>query len=90
MGVTIKHYAGDESEIRQAIDNNVPVIVFVKTGDLAYWPDNTSHAIVVVGYDDEVVFLNDPVFVDSPMRAGWGEFILAWSEHDYMLALVEL
>ena len=89
LGIQVTVAAGDDSTIRSAIDRNQPVIVFIKTGDLSYWPDNTSHAIVVVGYDDEHVFLNDPVFVDAPKRSAWNEFMLAWSEQDYMLALVE-
>ena len=88
LGIQVKVAAGDEPTIRSAIDRNQPVIVFVKTGDLLYWPDNTSHAIVVVGYDEEYVFLNDPMFADAPKRSGWNEFMLAWSEQDHMLALV--
>ena len=89
LGVQVTVAIGDDFTIRGAIDRNQPVIVFVKTGDLSYWPDNTSHAIVVVGYDDEHVFLNDPVFADAPERSEWNEFMLAWSEQDFMLALVE-
>ena len=80
--------AGDDDDLRAAIDRNQPPIVFLFTGDLPYWPENTSHAVVVVGYDEETVLLNDPEFDDAPQRAGWNEFMLAWGEHDYVYALV--
>ena len=89
LGIQVTVAAGDDSTIRSAIDRNQPAIVFVKTGDLPYWSDNTSHAIVIVGYDDENIFLNDPVFSDAPIRCEWSEFMLAWSEQDYMLTLLE-
>jgi ABC-type bacteriocin/lantibiotic exporter with double-glycine peptidase domain len=89
LGVHVEVAAGDDAALRSAIDRNQPVIVFVKTGDLSYWSDNTPHAVVVVGYDDEHVLLNDPIFAEAPKRSAWNEFMLAWSEQDYMLAIVE-
>ena len=56
LGIQVKVAAGNESTIRSAINRNQPVIVFVKTGDLSYWPDNTSHAIVVLDTTKNVCF----------------------------------
>jgi hypothetical protein len=32
-----------------------PVIVFVRTGELPYWTYSTDHALVVVGYDENLL-----------------------------------
>jgi len=55
---------------------------------LHLWADNTSHAVVFVGYDETSVMLNDPAFDTAPQTVAWNEFMLAWSEHDFMYALV--
>ena len=65
-----------------------PCIVFVRTGDLPYWSYATSHAVVVVGIDDDNVYLNDPYFEKAPQRVSHDEFLLAWSEFDYTYAVI--
>lgn len=90
FGVQVSLLAGEVANLRQAIDNGVPPIVFVKTGDLPYWSANTSHAVVIVGYDEESVFLNDPMFDEAPQCVRWDDFMLAWSEQDYMFAIVSI
>jgi hypothetical protein len=59
------------------------------TGDLPYWSANLRHAVLVVGYDDVAVYLNDPAYPVAPQSVGWGDFMLAWSEFDYRYALLE-
>lgn len=71
-----------------AIDQGLPPIAFLKTGDLPYWLANTSPAVVVIGYDDDTVFLNDPMFDEAPQCVDWNSFLLAWSEQDYFFALI--
>jgi len=88
LGVSVRLQRGDESALRNAIDHNQPPILFVKTGDLPYWHDNTAHAVILIGYDEDVVLLADPQFADSPQRVGWGELMLAWGEQDYYFALI--
>jgi hypothetical protein len=88
LGVSVRLQRGDESTLRNAIDYNQPPVLFVKTGDLSYWHDNTAHAVILIGYDEDVVLLADPQFADSPQRVGWGELMLAWSEQDYYFALI--
>lgn len=86
--LTVIIQVGDESDVRSAIDQNQPIIAFVMTDDLPYWVDNTSHAVVVVGYDETSVMLNDPAFAAAPQSVAWNDFLLAWSEHDFTYALV--
>ena len=52
-------------------------IVLLTTGDWPYWPEDTPHAVVVVGLDETDVYVNDPAFADAPQRASRGDFELA-------------
>lgn len=88
LGVSVFLHRGDETALRDAIDQNLPPILFMKTGDLPYWQGNTAHAVVMIGYDEDTVLLADPQFADSPQRVGWGELMLAWGEQDYYFALI--
>jgi ABC-type bacteriocin/lantibiotic exporter with double-glycine peptidase domain len=90
LGLTVALKTGNEDDLRRAIDQGLPPVVFVFTGALSYWAANTSHALVVVGYDEAGFFLNDPVFGNAPQYALLKEFMLAWSEHNYSFALISL
>jgi ABC-type bacteriocin/lantibiotic exporter with double-glycine peptidase domain len=65
-----------------------PVIVFVRTGGLPHWMYATDHALLVVGYDEEHLYVNDPSHDEAPIAVSRGDFELAWLEKDYYYALV--
>ena len=65
-----------------------PVIVFVRTGELPYWTYSTDHALLVVGYDENHVHVNDPHRSEAPIAVPRGDFELAWLERDYYYALI--
>ena len=88
LGVQVVYASGDEVALREAIERGVPPIIFVDTGDLPYWSVRLRHAVLMVGYDDTQVFLNDPDRPTAPMSASWGDLMLAWSEFDYKYALL--
>jgi ABC-type bacteriocin/lantibiotic exporter with double-glycine peptidase domain len=88
LGVKVAIHIGDQVQLQQAIDRNLPVIAFLFTGDLPYWQDNTPHAVVVVGYDDTNCHINDPAVGDAPQVVQWDEFMLAWGEMDYAYAVI--
>jgi ABC-type bacteriocin/lantibiotic exporter with double-glycine peptidase domain len=88
LGVQVAMLVGDEAQLKQAIDLHLPVIAFLFTGDLPYWQANTPHAVVVVGYDDTHLYLNDPAFAIAPQSVQWDAFMLAWSEMDYAYAAI--
>jgi len=87
LGVSVSHKAGSLEELELQIIQERPCIVFLDTGELPYWPEATFHAVVVVGMDDEYVYVNDPAFDQAPQRILWGDFDLAWIAQVYHYAV---
>lgn len=87
-GVGVVHRMTDVAGLRQYIEQGIPVIVFVRTTELPYWSVATDHAVVVVGFDEQAVFVHDPYFDEGPIAVSWGDFELAWLEHDYRYAVI--
>ena len=81
--------ATDERALLDALAAGVPPVVLLLTTHLNYWETKTAHAVVVVGIDDEHVIVNDPAFAQRRQRVTYSEFMLAWSDFDYLYALVE-
>jgi len=44
--------------------------------------------VVVVGLDDNFIYVNDPAFPDAPIQIERGEFDLAWLEWDEKYAVL--
>ena len=80
----------DMSGLEAMLQQGHPVIVFVRTAELPHWTYSTDHALVVVGYDDDQLFVNDPdrETDEAPIAVPRGNFELAWLERDYYYALV--
>ena len=50
---------------------------------LEYWPhEDTSHVVVVVGFDETYVYLNDPALNEPAQATVWDSFLAAWAEFD--------
>jgi len=88
LGVSVIHKAGALEELELQIAQGRPCIVFLDTGELPYWSEAAFHAVVLVGMDDEYVYVNDPAFDQAPQRIPWGDFDLAWIEEGYYYAVV--
>lgn len=88
LGVKVIYQQGSFDKLHEHLLQNQPCIVFVKTSELPYRNDATDHAIVVVGLDDQNVYINDPEFIKSPISVPRGDFNLAWLEHDEMYAVL--
>ncbi len=80
IGVNVIYTEGELPELYAFIDQQIPVITLVKTGELPYWPHDTMHAVVVVGYNQQFIFVNDPSFEPAPLTIATGDFDLAWLE----------
>lgn len=86
--VVVEH--GELQTLRQALDRALPPIVLVDTAQLPYWDEATAHAVVVVGFEDDKILLNDPAFHDAPKSILASEFELAWIDLDQFYALIQL
>lgn len=54
------------------------------------WPYYRDHAVVVVGFDDVHVFINDPAQVEAPLAVDIDTFLLAWANRNYEYAVMRL
>ena len=87
LGVAVIYKQGSFAEIQSHLENGRPSIAFVKTRELPYWEEDTGHAVLVVGLDDEYVYVNDPAMEDAPIQISRGDFDLAWLEWDELYAV---
>jgi ABC-type bacteriocin/lantibiotic exporter with double-glycine peptidase domain len=90
LGLEIRITEGDMLKLRRHLDSGLPVIAAVDTAQLAYWSETSSHAVVIVGLDEQFVYVNDPDLADAPQKIALAEFELAWLEKDYLCAVVSL
>ena len=74
-GYTAKAYHGDNSTMKQRLISGVPIIAFVRT------PDDT-HYVVVVGYDENFVYLVDSISDNVNANGGWYNRKLSTEEFD--------
>lgn len=72
------------------LEVGLPLIVVVDTNQLSYWHEATNHAVVVVGIENETIYLNDPDLNVAPQMVSLAEFELAWLEKDYLMAVIQL
>ena len=88
LGITVVFRQGSLAQLYKFLQNGWPVIVPVKTRELPHWEENTDHAVVVVGMDDNTVYLNDPAFARAPIPVSHGDFDLAWLARDEYYAVL--
>jgi len=69
-------------ELEQYLRQGQPVIARVWTAMLDYWKVASSHVVVVVGFDETHVFLNDPAFPANTRQVHRDAFLAAWAEYD--------
>jgi predicted double-glycine peptidase len=89
LGFSVTYESGALSIMKNHLDQNIPCLVFVQTGDLPYWEEDTAHVVVTVGIDETTVFVNDPAFKDTPKAVPVDDFLLAWSEFDYRYGIIQ-
>jgi uncharacterized protein Usg len=75
-------------QLQEWLDHDIPPIAFVQTAFLDYWTTNTPHAVVVVGINDNQVYLNDPAFDIAPQSTSLDGFLAAWIEMDEVAASI--
>ena len=88
-GFYVRYETGSVRDLRAFLFAGHPVIAFVRTLDLPYAQDDSPHAVVVVGVDEEVNHLLDPDYPEQiPVAVSIGDFSLAWSHFDQAYALI--
>ncbi len=81
---------GEPATFKPYIEAGLPIIVAVDTDNFAYWPYVANHAVVVVGFTDNVIFVHDPNHRESPLEIDLDTFMLAWSRRDFQYAVIQL
>jgi hypothetical protein len=98
-GLFVERGRGNLETLWAYLSSGLPVIVAVRTDGLPHWINRTDiadeekatdHAVVVVGLDDDNVYVNDPDFAQAPQVIEINEFLLAWLEQDYAYAVIGL
>ena len=74
--------------LEKLLDDGNPVIARVWTAMLDYWQQATSHVIVIVGYDEARVIVNDPALPNHGHPVAWDGFLAAWAEFDETAVIV--
>jgi len=87
-GFVVTYGPANLARLRALIQQVTPCIVFVQAGQLPYWTEESYHAVVVVGLTDEKVYLNDPALGQAPQSTPIDDFVLAWSDFDYLHATI--
>lgn len=88
LGLRVIYKPGTLAELYHHLTQNRPPIVFVKTRELPYWNLDTDHALVMIGMDNQHIYLNDLDFDTAPMKVSVGDFDLAWFEHEELYAVL--
>lgn len=77
-----------EALYENILSYKIPIIVFVNTEFLPHWDEEAYHVVLVVGYDDESVIINDPFFDKDEVRIPNADFFKAWGkQHNYMVII---
>ena len=85
--------------VQEYLEFGLPLLAAVRTDALPYWMDRTDvaleekatdHVVVIVGLEDETVYLNDPDFAEAPQLVDRESFLLAWSGRDEEYAVIGL
>lgn len=89
LGVDVIYREGSIEELKEYLENEHPCIALVRTADLSYWAYATDHAVLVRGFDEKNILVNDPMFDHTPIAIPISEFELAWISFDYRFGLIK-
>ncbi len=87
-GFQVMYQVGSLAELEMWLAQDVPCILFLRTGELPYWQLDTPHAVVVAGLEADRAYLFDPAVEAAPVTAALGDLLLAWSHTDYTFAVL--
>ena len=79
-GIQCQVRIGRVEDLQAYINAGVPPILAIDTSSLPYWSESTQHAVVLVGLEGEVAYVNDPMFAQSPIQMPTAALWLAWED----------
>ena len=80
-GIEISYAAkGSLEDMGRCLDRQQIPILFVRTGELPYWEDDTAHAVLAVGMEQATIRVHDPAFDKAPIPVPIDDLSLAWYE----------
>lgn len=77
------------TQIHDYLQEGCPVIAFVSTADFPHWDVDTDHTVVIIGMDEEVVYINDPYFSVAPQEVLHPLFELSQLKFNYKCAVLK-
>jgi len=89
-GFEVIYRTGSLEELATWINQGVPCILFLRTGELPYWQVDTPHAVVLAGLGANSAYLFDPTVETAPITVPSDDLMLAWSHFDYTYAVLYL
>jgi len=91
LGLFVSIGYGNVETLETYLDTGLPIIAYVDTEFLtSYWRESTNHALVIIGIEDERIYLNDPFFPTAPQVIALNEFLPAWIEQKQLYAVIGL
>jgi len=88
LGLDVNVHPSSLFELYDLLRKGVPCIVFLWTGNLEYWNIACWHTVVVIGFEENIIYVNDPFFSDAPQKADLHNFLNAWALCDFTLATI--
>ncbi len=91
LGVVVEyHENGTVAHFAPYIESRLPILVAVTADEPQSWPYVGEHAVVVIGFDESNIYVNDPAHPETGLAVDINTFLLAWSERDYEFAVIRL
>jgi len=88
--IDVKTELGTLSELENYIEQEkIPIIVLVDTAFLDYWNLSTAHVLVVVGFDEDNIIVNDPYHEEIDLSIPNSKFIQAWSAFQNLMVIIK-
>ena len=89
-GLKVTYREWSVSQLLEALQNDQPVILFVRTGFLDHWQYDVAHAVVVSGYEENRQFwMHDPALATGPIAVSWQGVLAAWAEFGCRGAVIQ-
>lgn len=85
--VTCQACSGDE--FPTFLNAGWPLIASVNTADFGYWSTAVDHAVLVVGADQQAIYVHDPSMRSGPTPIALTEFALAQLKFDHLCAIIQ-